>query len=150
MIDLRQLTDATVDTFRLIPEVIEILGDEQYIRAYVYQNPAQNELMTAVYQTPAGSILVAWIETVANDADDGWWLHRFHYILRGTTTGSSLDLLTALLNGVPVPGDGMRWRLCGLMPGLEPAKILEVSRQPDEEGIDYVQITAEIKETGDA
>lgn len=149
MIDLGELTEATVDTFQLIPEVVQLLGDAQMIYGYYYLGAAEKKLTRAYYQTPPGSILVAWIETVRNETTEGWWLHRFHYILRGATDGSSLDLLTALLNGVPVPGDGQRWRLCGFMDGVNPATILEVSRQPDQEGRDYIQILAEILETGD-
>ena len=150
MIDIKTLTQATVDTFRNIPAVLDILADRERIVPYLYEGPTQNKWQRAVYKMPAPSILVAWVETVKNETSDGWWLHRFQYILRGVPSGSPLDLLTALLNGVPVPGDGMRWRLCGFMDGLNPAQILEISRQPDEEGIDYIAVVAEILETGDA
>lgn len=150
MIDLKTLTGATVDTFRAIPELVAILSDPERIEGYFYEGASQNKLQHTVDHTAPGSLLVAWVETVANESNNGWWLHRFHYILRGVTGGSPLDLLTALLNGVPNPGDGQRWRLCGFMDGLDPARILEISRQPDQEGIDYIQVTAEILETGDA
>ena len=150
MIDLKALTQATVDTFRAIPPVLDIVTDPAMIKAFVYEGAAQNKSQRAVYQSPPGSILVFWFETVANQNDDGWWLHRFQYVLRGVPNGSPLDLLTALINGVPVPGDGLCWRLCNFMPGLNPATILEIARQPDEEGIDYIAVTVEILETGDA
>jgi hypothetical protein len=150
MIDLKQLTQATVDTFRNIPEVMAIVEDPERIVAYLYQGPTQNKWQRAVYKSSAPSILVAWAETVANEGKNGWWKHRFEYVLRGVTGGSPLDLLTALINGVPEPGDGQRWRLCGFLDGLNPATILQVVRQSDEEGIDYLNVVVEILETGDA
>lgn len=150
MIDLTELTLAMVDTFRRIPEVLDIVVDPKRITPYLYLGPTQNMWPVAVTQTPGPSILVGWQETVANDSPNGWWKHRFEYILRGVTSGSPLDLLTALLNGIPVPGDGQRWRLCEFLPGTDPAKIVQVVRQPDQESLDYIVVIVEILETGDA
>jgi hypothetical protein len=150
MIDLNALTEATADTFRAIPEVLTILTDPEFVIAFTYTGAAQDKLETAIYQSPAPSILIAWVETLPNDKDTGWWLHHFQYILRGAADASPLDLLTALMNGVPQPGDGQRWRLCGFMAGLEPARIVGIAQRADQEGIDYIEVTAEILETGDA
>ena len=61
-----------------------------------------------------------------------------------------LDLIDKIINGIPVPGDGLRWRYCPVMPGVLPANITDITRPSDTEGIDYHSIVMEIKETGDA
>jgi hypothetical protein len=151
VIDLIALTDAMVTTFRNIPELVAALDSRpENISGYIDVNPDKNSVAKAIYQMQPGTVLVAWQETLFEAAEMEAWSHHFQYYVRARRGASALDLITKLVNGVPVPGDGLRWRFCPLMPGLLPTNILEIARVVDEEGIDYFAITSETQETGDA
>ena len=150
VIDLIALTNATVDAFRRIPELVDALdGKPENVIGYVDVNPDKNSVGKAIYQMPPGSILVAWQETVFDPASMEPWVHRYQYYVRAQRGGSALDIILKLVNGVPVPGDGQRWRYCPLMSGVNPTNVTNIVRMIDEEGIDYFVITAETLETGD-
>src|SRR5579862_9201600 len=123
MIDLTQLANAFVDTFRRIPALVAALedGDPENIFAYVDSNPDRNSLTAAIYEQPSGTVMVAWDETGLNEGDDmGEWEHRFYFTCRADRNRSSLELVNLLVDGIPNPGDGQKWRYCGVMSGVMP------------------------------
>jgi hypothetical protein len=151
LVDLIELTDAMVNALRAVPEVVALLGgDPEAIAGYIDRNPDRNAIGAAIYQMKPGSVLVAWQETFLSEGEMEGWSHRYVIFVRASRGESSLDLLVAIVNGVPIPGDGQRWRYCPLMPGVLPTNVTEISRPTDEEGIDYFSILTETKETGDA
>jgi hypothetical protein len=151
LIDLIALTQAQVDAFQRIPDLIAALGgDPAAIAAYIDINPDRNSTANAIYQQPPGSILVIWQETLFAESEIEAWMHRFQYFIRARRGESALTLITLLVNGIPDPGDGLRWRFCPVMDGVLPANITEIARLTDSEGIDYYAVTAAINETGDA
>lgn len=152
MVDLTQLTLALVDTFQRIPELVEALGeDPNRVFAYLDSNPDRNSLQLAIYEQPAGTVMVAWDETGINESQEmSKWEHRYYFTCRAAKDGSALVLMNLLVDGVPVPGDGQRWRFCPVMDGVLPAEIIEMTRLQDREGIDYYAIHGRIYETGDA
>jgi hypothetical protein len=149
VIDLVQLTDATVTTLRSIPELVTALERPENITGYVDLNPDRNSVSKAIYQMPPGSVLVVWQETLFAASSTEGWNHRFQIFVRARRGESSLNLLRLLVNGVPNPGDGLCWRFCPVMSGVLPTEIPEITRMADEEGIDYFAITAETQEVGD-
>lgn len=154
MVDLTQLANAFVETFQAIPDLVAELNNSapESVFAYIDSNPKQNNLTVAIYKQPAGTVMVAWDETGVNQGaqEMGMWTHRYYFTCRADRGKSALALINLLVNGTPVPGDGMRWRYCGVMPGVLPTDIIEIVRIQDSEGVDYYAIHAEIKETGDA
>jgi hypothetical protein len=153
MVDLTQLANALVDTFQRIPELVAALNNEDpdSVFAYLDSTPDRNSLTSAIYEQPAGTVMVAWDETGKNDSGDmSAWEHRYFFTCRAATDQSSLALINLLVDGVPVPGDGQRWRYCPVMDGVNAAEIIEITRIQDREGIDYHAIHARITETGDA
>jgi hypothetical protein len=77
-------------------------------------------------------------------------MHRFQFFVRAQRGASALDLINLIVDGVPNPGDGLRWRYCPVMAGVLPAVISSINRPIDEEGIDYFSLTVDTTETGDS
>ena len=151
MVDLIALTNAHVDAFRRIPELVAALGgDPNAIQPYIDVNPEKNSTAAAVYQMPPGSILVIWQETLFAEGDMEAWMHRVQTFIRARRGDSALTLINLLVNGVPEPGDGQRWRYCPLMDGVLPSQITEISRLEDSEGVNYYAVTTATNESGDA
>jgi hypothetical protein len=150
VIDLIQLTNALVTTFRNIPDLVTALdGKPENVSGYIDLNPDRNSVSKAIYQMLPGSVLVVWQETLFDSSSMEGWNHRFQYFVRAARGGSSLDLMRRLVNGVPIPGDGLCWRFCPVMAGVLPTEIPNIARMMDGEGIDYFVITAETREVGD-
>jgi hypothetical protein len=154
MIDLIALTTALATTLQNIPELVALLpnADPARIVAYLDSNPARNSVINTLYEMPSGLIYVAWERTILNETQNSasMWTHTMFIYCRADTGKSPLDILKLVVDGIPNPGDGMRWRNCGIMTGVLPADIKEISRQPDREGIDFYIVNIEINETGDA
>ena len=151
MVNFIDLTNAIVGTLALIPELVAALGgDPANIVAYIDRNPDFNSTSLAIYRQKPGSVLVIWQESVITQGEMEGWLHQFVIFVRASRGNSPLDLIWLIVNGVPVPGDGLRWRYCPVMQGVLPANLTPVTRPMDAEGIDYYSIVCEIKETGDA
>jgi hypothetical protein len=96
-----------------------------------------------------GQLLVLWVETAMIFETTSKWSHRVEIVLRSMREASDLDLIDLILNGVPVPGDGMIWRMCPVMAGVLPTDVSAISRRTDSEGVDYAVIQTETAETGD-
>lgn len=148
MVSVIELTNAMVATLQKIPELEPLL--ENGIVGYIDENPTKNSIQNAIYQMPAGSLLVVWQGTNLQAAQTmEAWLHVLQIYVRAQRGRSALEIIDALVDGVPVPGDGLRWRFCPLIPGVLPTAIHEIVRIADEEGIDYFVVTTATQETGD-
>lgn len=151
MVNLITLTNAIVDKLVLIPELIVALGgDTANIIGYIDRNPDFNSVSLALYKQKPGTVMVIWQETLLTQGEMEAWMHQFVIFVRAVRGASPLDLINLIINGVPVPGDGLRWLYCPVMPGVLPTNITDITRPSDTEGIDYHSIVCEIKETGDA
>jgi hypothetical protein len=151
LVSFIELTNTLAATLRNIPELVELLeGDPSAIVAYIDINPDSNSIGAAIYGMKPGTVLVGWVETFFSKGEMEAWLHRVVIFVRAARGASPLDLILAIVNGIPNPGDGQRWRYCPLMPGLLPTNVVEITRPTDEEGIDYHSIMTETQETGDA
>jgi hypothetical protein len=157
VVDLETLTLAFVDALRAIPELVAALAsdplkppDPMRIYGYIDNNPDFNSISNAVYEQEPGSVLCGWQETNLTQDEIPAFSHVFQFFVRAPRRGTSaLRLLTLLTNGVPNPGDGLRWRYCPVMSGVLPTEITNLARLVDSEGIDYFAVTTATKETGD-
>lgn len=151
MVNFIVLTNAIVTTLASVPELVAALGgDSANIIGYIDTNPDHNSVSLAIYKQKPGSVMVIWQETLLTQGDMEGWLHQFVIFVRAARGASPLDLIDLIINGIPVPGDGLRWRYCPVMLGVLPTNITDITRPSDTEGIDYHSIVCEIKETGDA
>jgi hypothetical protein len=149
MVSLIDLVNAMAETLGNIPEVLAALAPADPIQAYIDMNPTSNAVDKAIYQMQPGQLLVVWIETRLERAEMSKWVHTVEICLRSMRDNSDLDLINLIMAGVPVPGDGMVWRNCPVMPGLLPTEISAISRRTDTEGVDYGVILTDTAETGD-
>ena len=151
MVNLTELTNAIVDKLVLIPDLVAALGgDTANIIGYIDRNPDFNSVSLHLYKQKPGTVMVIWQETLLTQGEMEAWMHQFVIFVRALRGASPLDLIDKIINGIPVPGDGLRWRYCPVMPGVLPTNITDITRPSDTEGIDYHSIVCEIKETGDA
>lgn len=150
MVSLIEITMAMVTTLQKIPELIALLEQGHAgIVPYIDENPIRNSISKAVYQMPAGSILVVWSGTTIEASAMEGWVHVIQIFMRAARGGSALAIIDALMEGIPVPGDGLRWRYCPIMDGVLPTMVKDVVRLIDEEGIDYFVATTATQEIGD-
>lgn len=149
MIDLTAMVNAMATTLENIPELIAELASVDPIVPYIDLNPSRNSVTKARYQMQPGQVMVAWLETLLQQAEMSAWSHRIEIYIRALRDHSDLSLINKIVDGIPVPGDGMIWRLCPIMDGLLPTNIVSITRTTDEEGIDYALILTETAETGD-
>jgi hypothetical protein len=152
LVDLIALTNAFVDTLRLIPQLVADLdqGSPDSIVPYIDVNPQRNSWTAAIYQMKPGTVMVIWQETLLTEGEMSAWMHRVQFCVRAQRGASAMTLLNDIVNGVPDPGNTLRWRFCPVMDGVLPTNVTEIARLTDEEGIDYFVITTETRETGDA
>lgn len=151
MVSEVDLTNAMVETLKRIPPLMALLDPANGVQAYIDRNPDRNSANKEVYQQPNGSLLVIWQGTTLETTDDSMeaWIHLIQIFIRARLNASAMPIFHALVNGIPVPGDGLRWRYCPLMPGVLPTVVKEHARLIDEEGIDYFVATTVTQETGD-
>jgi hypothetical protein len=152
MVSLIALTDAMVAKLQSIPPLVSLLeSGAASIQGYIDENPDRNSLSNAIYQMPSGSLLVVWNGTVLEAPTTmEAWVHVLQIFVRAKRGGSALAVVDELVDGIPEPGDGLRWRYCPLLDGVLPTVVKDVSRVIDEEGIDYFVVTTFTQETGDA
>lgn len=149
MIKRRDLVNAMATTLANIPEVVAVLAPTNPVQAYVDFTPTNNSVDKAIYQMQPGQLLVIWMETNLIIEAMSKWSHRVEICLRSQRDSSDLDLGDLIMNGIPVPGDGLMWRLCPVMAGVLPTDVLGIARRTDSEGVDYHVIQTETAETGD-
>lgn len=139
------------DTLQSIPDLVAALDEASpdSIIPYIDENPKRNSVSNAIYRQRPGTVLVCWQETQFNQGDMEPWSHRIELYVRAAPGSSALTLIDLIVNGVPDPGDGLRWRYCPIMAGVLPTNITGIARLIDEEGIDYFVIQTETPEPGD-
>jgi hypothetical protein len=149
MVKLNDLVNAMAETLANIPELVADLAAVDPVKAYIDFNPTSNSVENAIYQMQPGQLLVMWVETALITEAMSKWSHRVEICVRAMRDHSDLDLVDRILNGIPVPGDGLIWRMCPIMPGVLPTDVLGIARRTDSEGVDYAVIQTETAETGD-
>jgi hypothetical protein len=146
------LLNALVGTFQKIPELVAVLSDgTNSIVPYIDINGLKNSVAKARYQIPAGSLLVVYtgFKLAPVGATIEAWKHAVIICLKAKKGESELALIPLLMNGIPVPGDGLRWHYCPVLTGLLPTEVGSGDRLTDEEGIDYWVVSTSTQETGD-
>ena len=94
-----------------------MLAPTNPVQAYIDFTPTNNSVDKAIYQMQPGQLLVIWMETNLIIEAMSKWSHRVEICLRSQRDSSDLDLGDLIMNGIPVPGDGLMWRLCPVMAG---------------------------------
>jgi len=150
MINLTALTDAFTDTLQRIPQLVGDLAnaDPASIIGYAPTGAIENQASETIYGQLPGTVLVMWKET-RYEGGINPWTHTFCFYVRSMRGQPGYTLIDDIMNGVPNPGDGQRWRRCAVMPGVDPTDVTEITSPIDEEGIDYFTIMTETKEIGD-
>lgn len=149
MISRRALVTAMADTLSNIPELVAVLAQPTPVAPYIDFNPGSKSVEAALYGMQPGQLLVVWIETLLVVENMSKWSHRVEICFRASKGQSDLDVGDLIMQGVPVPGDGLIWRQCPIMPGVLPTDVSGLSRRTDTEGVDYAVISTETTETGD-
>lgn len=149
MIRRADLVNAMAQTLANIPALAAELDPVNPVQAYIDFTPTQTSVDKATYQLAQGQLLVLWVETLLIIENMSKWSHRLEILVRSMRDSSDMDLADLVMNGIPVPGDGMIWRMCPLIPGVLPTDVLGISRRTDSEGVDYHVILTETAETGD-
>ena len=151
MVSLIEITNAMAAKMQSIPELVALLDNGAgSVISYIDENPNRNSSSNAIYQMPAGSLLVVWNGTVMEAGETmEAWIHMIQIFVRARRGDSALAVIDALMDGIPIPGDGLRWRYCPIMDGVLPTEVKDISRLIDEEGIDYFVVSTFTQETGD-
>jgi hypothetical protein len=150
LVSFVDLINAMTDALQRVPELVAALnGDPANIIPYIDRNPLSLSIANATYTQKPGTVMVSWKETAFRHAEMTAWVHTNEIVVRAQRDVSPLDIIQLIVNGVPVPGDGQRWRICPLMPGVNATDVLGIARTQDTELIDYFVITTETTETGD-
>jgi len=151
MISYIDLTCAFVERLRQIPQLVADLdqASPDSIVGYIDLQPKRNSFSAAVYGQKAGTVLVAWQETMLPDGEMARWIHRVNFYVKAQNDQSLYVLVKDIESGVPYPGCGLKWWQCPLAQGLDPTEIRRVARDADTEQIDMIVIETETRETGD-
>src|SRR5215831_859895 len=140
---LRDLVNAMATTLGNIPQVVAALAPVNPIRAYIDLNPTANSVDTAIYQMQPGQLLVIWTDSRIDRGEMTKYTHVVEICVRALPDQSDLDLIDTIMAGVPVPGDGLVWRYCPILPGLLVTEVTATGRRTDTEGVDYGVILTE-------
>lgn len=146
---LGDVTNAMAATLSDIPQLMAQLAPEAPIVAYIDRTPTNQQAEKAISGMQPGQVLVLWRGTFLTTDNMSKWDHRIDLNLRALPGYSVFDLIDAIMNGVPASGDGMVWLNCGILPGLLPTNVNEITRGTDTETIDYGLISTSTPETGD-
>ena len=152
MISPTDVVNAMVTTLQSIPTLTALLVDgTNSIVGYIDVNPLKNSVLKARYQMAAGSLLLVWngVTLAEVGATIFAWKHAVMIYVKSQKNASDLDLIEAVIQGIPIPGDGLRWRYCPIMDGMLPTEVTAVNRIVDQEGIDYFVVVTSTQETGD-
>lgn len=150
MVDLVTLVEDIADHIRRCPQVLsELDGNGESVAEYIDQATVTNSLARAVYTMPNGSVLVAWINsTISATEQNSAWEHLTEIYVRAVRMKSPLQLLNAVIDGIP-DGSDLPWRYLCVNEHMLPMHVNEIARIIDEEGIDYYVIRASFLEKGD-
>ena len=156
MLNPGELVEALVAKLRAIPELVaEMEGDAARIYAYHDAYPRKVSLLSAVYEAPHPSILVAWQRTSPGLLGrNEVWKHDFILYLRAREAPEGPDssyyrLFTLIVNGVP-EGDSLRLLNAEVHPACYPMDVPTCGRVTDEQGVDHFVVNLSLREIGDA
>jgi len=135
-------------TLENIPELTLLLDPVVPVKVYP-DIASKNSVEKALYQMQPGQLLLIWEETLLIEAEMSKWDHRVEICFRALPGNSEFDIGDAIMAGVPVPGDGLMWRLCPVMSGVLPTNVGPLIRRTDSEGVDYHVVATATAETGD-
>lgn len=153
MIHIGQFVDGMIDVLRKIPQLIADLDPpvEESVIGYYDEQPDQNSVASAIYDQPPGTVMVVYREFMLETAEGGI-TQNAHYAdiyVRPARGQSPWDLVYDITNGVPEPGDGLRWHYCPWHPQLQATEISSGGRETDPENIDLWLVKTKTFEVGD-
>ncbi|MBI2818127.1 MAG: hypothetical protein HYX72_14425 [Acidobacteria bacterium] len=156
MINPADIADSLVALLRDIPELVEEMGgDPERIFAYHDQYPKKVSLTLAIYQAASPSIMVAWQGTLPGSfGGSETWKHQFTLYLRARETFEGdpptayYRLFRLITKGVPT-SIGQPMLNATVHPSCDPMDVPSISRQTDQEGIDYFEVSVSFTEIGD-
>ena len=146
---LEDLVNALATTLSAIPPLMAALAPVDPIVPYIDINPDHNSVEKAIYQMQAGQLLVHHTDTKLDEGQMSRWSHALTICVRALPGQSTMALCGIIMDGVPVPGDGLRWYDCPILDGLYPTKVTDIELRTDTEHVDYYAILTQTAETGD-
>jgi hypothetical protein len=149
MINDDDLTAAFVAKLQALDQLVLLLGSVDDVVGYFDSGADRNNMDAAIYEMKPGTVMVMWEETVLTEGEMEAWVHRVNFHVRAPRGQSSQSVIATIVNGIPVPGDGLRWRYCPVLSGVLPTEVKRIYPQKDSEGVDYYTIACETRETGD-
>jgi hypothetical protein len=152
VINPTDVVNSMVTTLQSIPTLTALLVDgTKSIVGYIDENPLKNSVLKARYQMAQGSLMLVWNGVTLAEVGSTIfaWKHAVMIYVKSQKTASDLDLIEAIIQGIPIPGGGLRWRYCPIMTGMLPTEVTAVNRITDQEGIDYFVVVTSTQETGD-
>jgi len=156
MLNPGEIVEALIAKLRAIPELVaEMGGDATRISAYHDHYPKRASLLSAVYEAPHPSILVAWQRTSPGLLGrNEVWKHDFVLYLRAGETPESpptayYRLFWLIVNGVPA-GESVRLLNAQIHASCYPMEAPTCARITDEQGVDHFVVNLSLKEIGDA
>jgi len=170
MLNSYDVAEAIAATLKTIPDLaaaMTVIGADKNpvvrISAFHYLLGQENQLLRAVYEMPAPSMLVAWRGDLGGNFDGSTiWKHRFEiYYRMGNAAGQSSpvgyeQLWWLTCNGKPVtiiddlPVESpQNIRNMSLYPGLDLMDTPTGTPVPDEDGVDRFVAVLAIPEIGD-
>jgi hypothetical protein len=154
--------EAIATTLKAIPDLaaaMTVLDASQNpvtrISAFHYLLGQENQLLRAVYEMPAPSMLVAWRGDLGGNFDGSTiWKHRFEVYCRmgnaaGLATPVGYEKLWDIFCHKPPTGSPQNIRNMSLYPGLDIMDTPTGVPVPDEDGVDRFVITLVLPEIGD-
>jgi hypothetical protein len=156
VINPADLINALVTQMRLVPGLVaEVGGDPNRIVAYHDNYPHKISLFRELYIMPAPGILVAWQGTEVAAQEGGFerWQHGVSVYLKSgvessTDSSAYYRMFRAFTKGIPAGGT-IELQYATIHPACNPMNTPSISRQPDEEGIDFFEIATSFTEIGD-
>jgi len=154
MINPNSGTDAIVAALQSITTVVSELGnDSARIVGYEDAFPGVLTITEAINNLPNPSVLVVYNGTGIGDYKKGEvWAHRYSLILK--TKNVYADLITAIINGVPVGAlyHGLPFRRSTLLSSCDPIEDITSDRRQlflsEYSSIDYWEMSFTLVERG--
>jgi len=156
MISPGLLVDAIVAKLQAILDLVaEMDGNRARIYAYHDAYPSKVSLLSAAYEAPHPSIIVAWKGSGPGTfGGREAWKHDFVLYLRARAAAEGPDngyyrLFTLIVNGVPW-GESLRLLNADIHPSCYPMDVPACGRVTDEQGVDHFVVNLSLREIGDA
>jgi len=162
MLNCYDVAEAIAATLKAIPGLaaaMTVLDANQNpivrISAFHYLLGQENQLLRAVYEMPAPSMLVAWTGDLSGNFDgSSVWKHQFTIYYRmgnaaGLASPVGYEKLWWLTCHEPPSGSPQNIRNMSLYPGLDIMDTPSGKPVPDEDGVDRFVAVLAIPEIGD-